>query len=308
MGKTKELILVHKDMQRVFLTDSVNIMLTPEFYTLKKERIPVTYTYQAKRIAASLFDGLLEEGFNYEYMVWKEADEWVFIAYDIENISKFLESKGFSSSQIGKVFFVQQALEFFDRALAVGEDKILVAIDRVIVLLPSELLSPDEGVSLKFSNHFTPKKGISLHSSKSSYLSLMHTIILSTLFICFAMIFVFEGYTLAHSGGEDTKVLEALYEANPALTSSYTRKGILEKYQKLDQKERKKRDIIKSLSLMIFKGVTLSSLEMDEKKFKASFTYNNKNTLKRLKALAKKENMRTRMIAGVNDLIVEGSL
>ena len=66
MGSNKELLLVHASMEHVSLTHSVNVMLTPQFYTLKKEALPVKYLYQAKRIAPSLFDGLLEEGRSYE--------------------------------------------------------------------------------------------------------------------------------------------------------------------------------------------------------------------------------------------------
>ena len=62
MGSNKELLLVHASMEDVSLAHSVNVMLTPQFYTLKKEELPVKYLYQAKRIAPSLFDGLLEAG------------------------------------------------------------------------------------------------------------------------------------------------------------------------------------------------------------------------------------------------------
>lgn len=308
MGRTKELILVHHAMQRVFLTDSVNIMLTPEFYTLKKERISVKYTYQAKRIAHSLFMGLLEEGREYEYMVWKEGDEWVFIAYDTQKIAEFLETKGFTFSQVAKVFFAQQSLALFEGALAVGENKVLVAIDAVMVLLPRAILRDEERPSLVFSNRFTPKIGASLQSSHSSYLSLPHTIILTIFLILFAIIFVFEGYSLKNRGGEANIELEALYEAHSSLSSSYTRKGILDKYQRLDKKERQKRETIKIFSTIIFKGVTLSSLKINEKKFKALFACKDKATLKRVKALAKKHNMTSRVVAGTNDVIIEGNL
>ncbi len=72
MGSNKELLLVHAGMQRQFLSHDVNVMLTPQYYTLKREELPVKYLYQAKKIAPSLFDGLLEEVGEYDYMVYKE--------------------------------------------------------------------------------------------------------------------------------------------------------------------------------------------------------------------------------------------
>mgnify|MGYP001829238495 CR=1 FL=1 len=74
MRNNKELLLVHPSMKPVSLTEAVNVMLPPQFYTLKKEALPLRYAYQAKKIAPSLFDGLLEAGGHYEYMVWKEDE------------------------------------------------------------------------------------------------------------------------------------------------------------------------------------------------------------------------------------------
>ena len=56
-------------MKEHSLSHSVNIMLTPQFYTLKKEKLPVRYLYQAKKIAPSLFDGLVEDIQKYDYLV-----------------------------------------------------------------------------------------------------------------------------------------------------------------------------------------------------------------------------------------------
>jgi len=85
-------------MPDVTLRETVNVMVTPQFYTLKKEALPVKYAYQAKKIAPSLFDGLLEEDGNYEYMVSKEEEDWVFIAYDIKKITDFLALKGIKTN------------------------------------------------------------------------------------------------------------------------------------------------------------------------------------------------------------------
>jgi hypothetical protein len=89
MGNNKELLLAHTSMKHVTLSDAVNVMLTPQFYTLKKEALPLKYSYQAQRIAPSLFDGLLEEGKHYDYMVWREEEKWVFLAYDLEMITPY---------------------------------------------------------------------------------------------------------------------------------------------------------------------------------------------------------------------------
>ncbi|NOR55751.1 MAG: hypothetical protein GQ531_06035, partial [Sulfurovum sp.] len=104
-GTTKALLLVYKDMPEQTLDESVNIVLTPQFYTLKREVLPLQYAYQAKRIAPSLFEGLLEDASNYAYFVQKEKDAWLFIAYDLEKIQDFLVEKGFDLTLVSKMFF-----------------------------------------------------------------------------------------------------------------------------------------------------------------------------------------------------------
>ena len=83
----------------------VNIMLTPQLYTLKRESLPVKYAYQAKRIAPSLFEGLLEEPSHYKYFVSKEKESWLFIAYDLEAIQTFLDEKGIALAFVSKMYF-----------------------------------------------------------------------------------------------------------------------------------------------------------------------------------------------------------
>jgi len=96
LGNSKELLLAYSGMKNQTLSHSVNIMLTPQFYTLKKEKLPLKYLYQAKKIASSLFDGFLDEQKNYEYFVYKQRDEWIFIAYNPKEINALLASKGSS--------------------------------------------------------------------------------------------------------------------------------------------------------------------------------------------------------------------
>jgi len=308
MGNNKELILVHSAMKHVTLSDEVNVMLTPQFYTLKKEALPVTYAYQAKKIAASLFDGLLEDGRKYDYMVWKEEEEWVFLAYDLEMITAFLERKGFTLGHVSKLFFVQQSVGLLDKPLAVGENSALVSLDHTAVIVPRIALGEDEGALSRFDNSFTPKRGVVLPGVHGSLFDVKQTAVLATVFGLFALMFFVEGWRYGNSTQADEAQIQELLEAHPSLNSKYTRDNIISKYKTLDARERKKRGIIKTLSGMIFKGVTLTSFDMDEKMFKVAFSCQNTQVAKRLKALAKKNKLNVSAIAGSNDVKIEGAL
>lgn len=308
MENNKDLLLAYPSMKKVTLSHAVNVMLPPQFYTLRKEALPVRWVYQAKRIAPSLFEGLVEEGKHYDYMVWKEEENWVFLAYDIEMITAFLERKGFALENVSKLFFVQQAVELFDKPLFLGENEALVSLDHVVVVVPSRALAETEGASLVFDNSFTPKKGVLLQDAYGSVLTVKQASLLAAIFTLFALMFFVEGWRYSVNAKAGEAQMQELLEAYPSLQSKYTRDSIIAKYKTIDTAERKKREIIKMVSGMLFKGVALTSLELDEKMYKVQFSCKDAQVANRVKALAQKNKLNTSAIAGSNDLKIEGAL
>ena len=274
-------------MPQQALSEAVNIMLTPQFYTLKKEPLPLKYAFQAKKIAPSLFDGLLDNAHKHEFLVYKEEENWVFIAYDPEEIAHFLESKGIPAEKVGKVFFAQQALSHFDAPVRVGAKDALVSINNTVVLVPQTAL--DQAAKYKaFDEQFTPSSGISLQSAFHSYLSQKQAIGLTVLLTLFSLLFFAEGWRYNTTSEETRAEIASLVEAYPALQSQYTRKNVAEKYKAIDTQERRKRDMIKTLAGMIFKGVKVETFKMDEKGFTIRFSCSDAKVAKRLRELAKK--------------------
>jgi len=307
MGSNKKLLLVHTSMKDVSLSHSVNVMLTPQFYTLKKEALPVKYLYQAKNIAPSLFEGLLEAGRSYRYLVFKEKDDWTFIAYDPEKISTFLASKGIKPEEVSKLFFAQQALSSFTGPVLLGTKEALIALDDTVVVVPQSALSK-EITPLGFGNSFTPGTGVSLDGAHGSVLSLKQSIALTVVFSLFAGMFFVEGWRYGNDAKEGKKEMQRLLDAYPSLQSRMKRENIAAKYKMIDTAERKKREIIKILSTMIFKGVALISFSLSKKGFKVQFSCHDAKIAKRLKELAGKEKFSASNIAGTNDVMIEGTL
>lgn len=289
------------------LTTSVNIMLTPQFYTLKREALPVKYRYQAKRIAPSLFEGLLEDAHKHEYFVAKEKDTWLFIAYDLEKIQDFLREKGLDLTLVSKMYFAEQARERFSAPVMTGDREVLVNFDGQLVMVPKAVLADDVSY-MQTDESFTPKKGITLEGGEKSFLNKKESYLLAGIFFFFFFAFTLEG--LRYSGGneEEAAQIVVLLEAYPSLQSSYTRENIASKYKKIDSKERKKRDVIKALSKMIFKGSTLSSFTMDNKTFKALFVCKDAKTFKKVAEMAKKEHFVAKKVGTTLEITVEGNL
>lgn len=308
MGNTKELLLAYPSMKHVTLSHSVNVMLPPQFYTLKKEVLPLRYAYQARKIAPSIFEGLLEEGTAYDYMVWKEDDKWIFLAYDIAKITAFLQSKGFVLEHVGRIFFAQQSVEKFDKPLLLGDKEALVSMDDIVAVVPRTALEEEAKSTLELDHSYTPRRGVVLRGNYGSMISKKHAWSAAAVLMLFAGMFFVEGWRYGGDTQEGEAKMQELLAAYPTLQSKYTRDSIVSKYKTIDTVERKKRDLVKMVSGMIFKGVTLTALQMDQKMLKAHFSCKDAQTAERVKALAKKNQFNLLPISGSNDVKIEVAL
>ena len=300
-------MLVYRQMPQQSLESAVNIMLPPQFYTLKKETLPIKYHFQVKKIAPSLFEGLVEEKEKYEYFVYKDEEAWVFIAYNPEEIHDFLESKGIKAEQVSKLFFAEQAKEVLVKPIALGEKNALATINGTVVMIPRSALK-EENVATQMPEEFIPQQGISLESAFHSFLSQKQAIGLSLIFFLFALTFFVEGWRYGLSSESLKTEITALLDEHPSLQSQYKRRSIAAKYQAIDLLERHKRDIIKTLSGMIFKGVKVDTFTMDDKKFTIRFKCADAKVTKHLRELAHKEGFKTVKTLTGNIVSIEESL
>jgi len=300
---------VHLAMEHIKVNESVNIMLSPQFYTLKREALPVKYAYQAKKIAPSLFEGLLEDKGSYEYAVLKEEEGWAFMAYNIEKIRAFLLSKGIAPEKIAKVYFAQESMTAFSAPVVLNEKEALTVLDNTVVVVPRVALNSEGTDTIKFDESFTPTKGgIGVKGgSVSSFFTQQQAYTLATVFLLFSGMFFAEGLRYGGNDNDKQEELAALYETYPSLKSTYTRQDAIDKYHIIDKSERQKRDGIKTISNMIFKGVTLNYINVNDKKIQAEFICLNDGAKKQLKALAKKSHFNTSS-KKANQLILEVAL
>ena len=222
-------------------------------------------------------------------------------------ITTFLKSKGFTLENVAKIFFIQQAVNKFDKPLFIGESEALVSLDGTIAVIPRGALTNEES-SLTFDESFTPKKGVVLQGSYGSVVTLKQAIILAAIFGLFALMFFIEGWRYSNNAKATETQMQELLEAYPSLQSKYTRESIVNKYKTIDSAERKKRDMIKALSGLIFKGVTLTSFEMNEKSFTVQFSCKDAKVAKRVQTLAQKKQLKAIVSTGSNDVKIEGAL
>ena len=257
-NNSRELILLHHNSKPKYINEVVDIMLSPSLYTLKKEPLEIKYKRQAKALAPSVLDELLDDG-KYEYDVFKDSDGvWIFIAYDKSKIIELLD--GFD---VNRVYFAQQSFELFKHPISLNSNQALGLVNDIVTIIPKVAFK--DGIRfLSIDNSFTPKSGgFKLSKSSNDFIDIKSSIILSIIFTLFAISFGVEGYQ--YSSNLANQSTNELLEDYPSLQSKYSRDSILSKYNKIDKNERKKREFLKSISSIVKYGAKLQTLLITEK-------------------------------------------
>jgi len=272
MGSSnRELILLDYNTKPKYTTGIVNIMLSPSLYTLKKEPLEIKYKRQAKALAPSVLDELLDDDFDYSYDVFKDDDGvWVFIAYDKSKIIKMLDG-----IDINRVYFAQESFELFYQPISLNSTQALGLVDGIVTTIPKVAFKEGQRF-LSFDSSFSPKgRGFKLSKSSNEFIDVKNSIILSVIFTLFAISFGIEGYE--YSSSISNQSTNELLENYPSLQSKYSRDSISAKYNKIDKNERAKREFLKSLSSIVKYGAKLQTLIITEKLMVATMSIKDKS-------------------------------
>lgn len=304
--KQSNRILIHRNMEPIKLENSVEIILTPQFYTFLREELDIKFAYQAKQIAASLFDDYIDTSLDYQYHVYKCENSWCFLAYNIEEIDLFLESVGIEKHRVSKIYFAQELESELTSPMSLRGNHALQSVDGVATLVPKRFLGDEVEYLTLDTDAVKLKNGVTMGASLNSFVSLKETIILSSLLALLGTAFIVEGNRIKSSiANEDTK-LTALIDDNPKYGSSMLRTSILDKYQPIDTVERAKRQGMKEISKLLSAKSQLKDLNIDEKSIRATIVTQNKAISKQVVDHAKVKKMKT-TVTGL-ELKVEAKL
>lgn len=277
-------------MKPVTLENSVDIILTPQFYTFLREDLDLNFSYQAKQIAASIFDDYVDSSVDYQYHVYKCDNQWCFFAYNIEEIDRFLESVGIEKHRVSKIYFAQQISDELNDPILLSDKTVLKTIDGVVTVIPKRIMGRELAYNTLELDALKLKGGVTMGASLNSFVSLKETIILSSLLFILGLVFIVEGNRIRASIATEDAYLTELLNENPKYASSMLRTSILDKYQPIDTNERLKRQSIKEISKLLSAKSQLKSLSVNEKSIKAEITTANTTIYKQVKehATAKK--------------------
>lgn len=289
------------DISRVKRYD---LLLTPQFYIFKKESLPVSYQYQALKLAPSILDELTGTG-TYSYAAIKEDNDWALIAYDMGKIESFLEEKGLPRDAINKVYFAQQSRAHFVQPISVDAKNALVTVDDTVVMLPKSIVGDEECGIL--TNALRPEKGIAVSQSRHSWVSQKQAIFVSVLLCGLAVLYFFEAYRYQRATTAVAQKVEDVKQRYPQLQSKSTMvlNSIYESNHAIDSIQRKIRGRLKDISRLTSKASKIQTLKIDTKSYAASIDADAKH-IKELKAYA--ESKKLTVLKENNSLKLKGAL
>jgi len=304
LASDEALLLVHREMPYITRTRRYDLMLTPQFYVSKKESLPVSYAYQAAKLAPSILDELTGTG-TYRYAAIKEDDGWALIAYDMTKIEAFLAEKGLPKSLISRIYFAQQSKTSFKNPVSVDEKNAIVTVDDTVVMLPKSIVDVEEFGIL--TNAFRPDNGISPVQSGNALLTQKQAILFSLLLLCLAAGYMFEGLRYQKAITAIDKKVERTKSRYPQLEGKSTMvlNNLYASNYAIDSLQRKIRDRLKDISRLTSKVSKIDRLKIDTKQYEVHIQ-TEKAAMEALKKYARSRHLK--VLDAKSGLTLKGAL
>jgi hypothetical protein len=158
-GKTYRAVFVDDVPLKFDDKEIVDLILSPKYYWVKLEDLPVKYVFQAREYAQSLFDGYIPEG-DYSYKVLKKEGKFLVFAYNAKEILESLQALGVKTSQIHSVYFAQTELE--NLSLKIDDISALITHNSKVVKVPLQMAGECEVVKKALQSIIVSKNSIKL--------------------------------------------------------------------------------------------------------------------------------------------------
>ncbi len=262
----RRVILFHENMSRIDEDiREYDIFLTPKFYVVRREKLPVKFAFQAKKLAPSVLDELTEDGEDVTYVVYKDGEEWVFVAYSPESVYEYALRVGLDPDSARSIYFAEQIRDSLQQPLCVGQDSALAVIEEYVTLIPKSFTGEAGCKEVDASTVKIPKSYAS--AVKSSTLSPVQSYIIAGALSLMALLIIAEGVRYSNAAEKEAEKIADAADGDPVLISKISRDNILQKYRSIDKREREIRETLKKTGSLLGSAVELISFKSDEKGF-----------------------------------------
>ncbi len=248
-------LFITKKSHITHLDEPVNVILSPQYYWVKKAELPVSRLYEAKKYAPAIFEEHLPKQQHFRYIVTALSDKnrFIILAYDAEEIFGMLEKQIGDFSKVKKVFFSQFELADMPQCLTVTKETSLHRADDLILYAPTPCANEEDVEhyieNLKLSRHFITPVSLTqeLVSSRVAYSVIAALTLLS---VGFGLEYLYHLREKRHIAQEMEKIAQRYHL--PA--TSMQRESILRSLQKKEQAQKRVRELLHTVSLTPLDG------------------------------------------------------
>ena len=156
-----------------------DVILSPEFYWVKKVELPVKKVSAAKRLAESVYEGSLPSG-DFAYDVSKHNDAFIIVAYDKEGISAELSKKFIKDAKVSAVYFSQNEFLELEDCCGVDQYNSLINLEGLIMQVPRVCTESKKEIGAYLENKKLSNKKITLSSLESEVVGKKEVVVLAT--------------------------------------------------------------------------------------------------------------------------------
>ena len=139
-NKKIKTIFLDENTSSFVIDGNVNVILSPEYYWIKKVSLPVNTLREVKPLIESLFEGTIPEGV-YSYAASKKGDDFYIFAYEDGVILKALNAVNIKATQVKNVYFAQNEFSHSDGGIAMNETTSMYMENDLLIVVPSAWLS-----------------------------------------------------------------------------------------------------------------------------------------------------------------------
>ncbi|MEN8147187.1 MAG: hypothetical protein ABFR02_06185 [Campylobacterota bacterium] len=147
------------DSPAYLLEASVNVILSPSMYWVKRVTLPVKYLREVRPLLPSLFEEILPEG-KYSYSTYRDGDSFLIFAYNDKEVLDLIAEKGLTSANINNIYLAQSEFDTIESTVKISDKSVLSLQNGVVVKLPSALAP--EAATLDLNDHLFSKQTIHL--------------------------------------------------------------------------------------------------------------------------------------------------
>ncbi len=263
--KNKTTTLFVSKSDRIEQRGSYSVILSPEFYWIKKVTLPVKKEKDAIKLAPSTFEGFLPAG-EFSYEVRQCDDTFIMIAYNKKQIAQELDKVIPYKSDIADIYFAQDALGFIQECVEVDERAALSNMDGIIIQVPRACTNTEGTLDAVLEKAHLGKRKVKLSSFDNELLSSRDIKLIAAIFglLFFAFLSEYIVYKKATSALENKRA--EIIQSNDLPRTSIQLKSIKKSLTKKFNTQKKLRDMLFAISKLRLKsGEYIQSIEESTK-------------------------------------------